>query len=49
MDTRFTLGYCTFVGGNLVAWHSKKQLVVARSYAEVEFRAMPMEYVKYHG
>ncbi|XP_042521263.1 uncharacterized mitochondrial protein AtMg00810-like [Macadamia integrifolia] len=37
---RSTIGYCTFVGGNLVTWCSKKQSVVARSSAEAEFRAM---------
>jgi len=26
-----TSGYCSFVGGNLVTWRSKKQNVVARS------------------
>jgi hypothetical protein len=30
----------TFVGGNLFAWRSKRQSVVARSTAEAEFRAM---------
>ncbi|XP_019051980.1 PREDICTED: uncharacterized protein LOC109114180 [Nelumbo nucifera] len=30
-----TSGYCTFVGGNLVTWRSKKQNVVARSSAEI--------------
>ena len=30
-DRRSTSGYCTFVGGNLVAWGSKKQSIVARS------------------
>ena len=30
-DIRSTLGWCTFVGGNLVTWRSNKQLVVARS------------------
>lgn len=33
-------GYCSFVGGNLVTWRNKKQSVVARSSAEVEFRAL---------
>lgn len=39
-DRRSTSGYCTFVGGNLVTWRSKKQNVVARSSAEAEFRAV---------
>ena len=39
-DRRFTSGYCTFVWGNLVTWRSKKQSVVVRSSAEVEFRAV---------
>ncbi|XP_059639648.1 uncharacterized mitochondrial protein AtMg00810-like [Cornus florida] len=40
VDRRSTSGYCTFVGGNLVTWRSKKQNVVARSSAEAEFRAL---------
>ena len=39
-DRRSTLGYFTFVGGNLVTWRSKKQNVIARSSAEAEFRGM---------
>ncbi|XP_044478603.1 uncharacterized mitochondrial protein AtMg00810-like isoform X1 [Mangifera indica] len=39
-DRRSTSGYCTFIGGNLVTWRSKKQNVVARSSVEVEFRSL---------
>ena len=38
VDRRSTTGYCTFLGGNLITWRSKKQNVVARSSAKLEFR-----------
>ena len=37
VDRRLTIGYCTFLGGNLVTWRSKKQSLVARSSAKAKF------------
>lgn len=42
IDRRSTSGMCTFVGGNLVTWRSKKQSVVSRSSAEAEYRAVAL-------
>ena len=39
-NRKSTSGYFMFVGGNLIAWRSKKQKVVALSRAEAEFRGM---------
>src|SRR4051812_16649752 len=41
-DSRSISGYCSFVGGNLVTWRSKKQTVVARSSTEAEYRAFAL-------
>ena len=42
VDRCSTLGYCTFLGGNLVTWRSKKQNVVARSSVKAKLRAMAL-------
>ena len=39
-DRKSILGYCTYIGGNLVTWRSKKQNVVSRFSVEVEYRSM---------
>jgi len=39
-DRKSTAGYCTFVGGNLVAWRRKKKDVVSNSSAEAEYKGM---------
>ena len=40
VDRKLTTTYCTFLRGNMVIWRSKKQNVVARSFAKLEFKAI---------
>lgn len=39
-DRRLTSSYCTSVAGDLDNWRCKKKMVVARSNAKVEYRAV---------
>ena len=39
-DRKSTIGYCTFVRGNLITWCSRKQKVVSCSSVEAEYRDM---------
>ena len=39
-DRKFVSGVCIFLGGNLIAWSSIKQKVVAKSITEAEYKAL---------
>lgn len=40
LDRKSTSGYVSFVGGNLVTWRRKKQIVVSLFNTNAEYRAL---------
>ena len=49
INRRSTMGYCTLLGGNLMTCRSKKQTVMTRLSAEVDFDPWFMEFANSYG
>ena len=46
-DRKSNIGYCTFVGGNLVTLRSKKQNVVSRSSVELNIELWLIQHARW--
>lgn len=50
IDDRWcTSDYFPFIDGNLVRWKSKKQNIIIRLSAKIEYRCSPLDFVKHYG
>lgn len=47
-DRHSTIGYCTFLGGNLVYWKSKSKMFFTRYNVRVDYCIMTIHHVSQH-